>query len=66
MRLKTISAYRLVRRFFCYWHFNREQLAYQERIEKILRKRLEKKYGLKKGELDAIILEGGEKRWTWG
>jgi len=33
----------------------KKQTAYQEKIEKIFRKRLEINYGLKKGELDAII-----------
>ena len=43
----------------------KKQMAYQEKLEKSFRKQLEKKYSLKKSELDSIILEGGEKRWTW-
>ncbi|MFA7418896.1 MAG: hypothetical protein WCZ90_04345 [Melioribacteraceae bacterium] len=41
------------------------QTAYQEKLEKSFRKQVEKKYHLKKGELDSIILEGGQKRWSW-
>jgi len=41
----------------------KKQFEYQEQLEKNYRKWIEKKYKLKKGELDSIIIEGQENGW---
>jgi hypothetical protein len=43
----------------------KKQIAFQDKLENTFKKQIEKKYGLKRGELDAIIFEGGQTGWSW-
>lgn len=43
----------------------KKQIEHQDKLENSFKKQIEKKYRLKKGEFDAIIFEGGQKRWSW-
>ena len=43
----------------------KKQSICEEQLVKQYQKKIMKHYGITKKELDAIILEGGEKRWEW-